>query len=106
MQAFGGGVILTLGFVHLLSDAVDDLGQLRSFPIATSLCLAGVLCMFFLEQAAALYFHQHHEEPHPSAVKDAHGSLQPSEGTIAEVCSSAFHVVVFQHFNLICAACR
>lgn len=64
---------MTLGFVHLLTDAVEDLGELRSFPIATSLCLAGALCMFFLEQAAALYFHQHDdgdaEDPQRKAVQ-------------------------------------
>ena len=58
-QVFGGGVIVTTGFVHILGDGASQLASVSTFPAAFTLCLGSIIFMFFLEQVSVAFFRSH-----------------------------------------------
>lgn len=56
-------MILTTGFVHILSDGYNDLSERSSFPFATFICLGSIIFMFFLEQASVTFLRSRHQKP-------------------------------------------
>ena len=47
---FGGALILTLGFVHVLAHSSFELSEQEHFPVGASLCLGAIMFMVMLEQ--------------------------------------------------------
>jgi len=68
-NAFSGGIFLTVGFVHMLGETVEDFellihnGQLSKWthdlPLPYMLCICGILITFYLEKVAMVTQHQH-----------------------------------------------
>lgn len=48
-SAFGGGVFIAAGFVHLLPDAHNDLDEPGEFPLANVICSATILLIMIVE---------------------------------------------------------
>jgi hypothetical protein len=58
VQVFGGSLILTIGFIHVLGHGAEGLAEQHEFPIAPALCLAGILFMILLDQVSLSLVHR------------------------------------------------
>jgi hypothetical protein len=55
---FGGSLILTVGFIHVLGHGAGALAELEEFPVGPALCLAGILFMILLDQVSLSLVHR------------------------------------------------
>ena len=54
-SCFGGGIFIAAGFVHLLPDAIEELGDM-DFPWAECACALGLLGTMILDRAKEVCF--------------------------------------------------
>ncbi|KAH3744463.1 zinc transporter 8 [Pelomyxa schiedti] len=62
-RAFGAGVILATGLIHILAEAGEVLGEAfpdMDYPLAFALCLVSICTTLAIEQGAAAFFEMRH----------------------------------------------
>ncbi len=50
VNAFGSGVLLSTGLMHMLAEGNEALGEHYEYPVAYAMCLIGFLVMYGLEE--------------------------------------------------------
>jgi len=77
------GVMVSAGFVHLLGDAIEDMGE-TDFPVAPLLCATGLLMTIVADAMASSVSwdggHGDARKTHSAACCDAEGYLQAIDG--------------------------
>lgn len=81
-SCFGGGVFIAAGFVHLLPDAIEELGDV-GFPWAECACALGLLGTMILDRAKEVCYVLTMEwqcimQPHMSAQVNGSNFILPT----------------------------